>query len=1134
MAIEVTTPTPTVPSISFRTQARAQSCKRKVELLEEDCLKAFNRACTSEITSSIERCLKTPIKRAKNSTTEDPETIKTSLKDSLIERTSVPRGLLRQTTAIVREVSGINNLTSEQVQPRLGTKSENISKWRKHVEAHFEELWDRRGVALNKGPQQPDDYLDDKEDPATDEQDQSKDLRTASATLKGVLAPQMSQYAGEFVQIAQSRQSELTGVVREVSALVHKTILLIAGGELNSPVFDTSTVTKFDLMTALPSGFQPRTNVDQVLRIAPLPPGLQERLVESIKSKSKKDDLSTLLSQGHLQYLYSHFMGTLRGKGNVSERHPIWDLLTHPIQSKSDTESIPEPPRGLTMTINTCLRELAVNIDVMWSGSIYDKLLDYLLRVLLRLHLAPLREQRYWDNRQAAANKKRDNTSPTPKKARKIRKDRKAKIKRLCDELANASSPQHVSSICHQLSVVTTQEIRDTSSLWEGTPDEEYGPFDDESDDESDDDDALGGVGAVAPVNQQDPQGVKEPSRSRLRKLQGVLKMLLQSPAISQHVDRNWVKKSGPKENDFTFEECNVLAFLANLLGPYVPKLKLTEDGKTEDSLAHVALRAPLVVMANAILRLTGYGQFCRKICPQISAGVLHALPLSAPNIYEMFCSKWPNQFDVVDLQGNPITSVASITATPSNKDVMFSAFFNMDAIQGICQAHNIKFANRITFVDPLTIRILGEVIPHGPHRNGYPVTSEFENKRKDKKKRRGRDWKQEFQGLGISIVEAESNLETVSRQATENEKIVKTLRHDLSLLERDLSQVNKAHSDAEKLSKSTSQGMSLKDYPTYSQVKDARAPVQELRSKLIPAEADLKDSRRARYFWEKVCTAARKEGTISTRNNEGVKMTRPSGDRPVAEDNVETIDLSGLANRRMTYSGTDYGLKKMSVTVPMSHNAIITHLNRFHALGTLDPDDPPPKLEELRIPDPIIITAPQVNSISYATKASRNRERRLKQDRNSEVRTSLEELGNLQVPLRHATTMESIDEALATTRRVSETIQSFESSPANVKDGHTRALRTKRAWSKIAAHERSIIKNHEQVTSPPPTDPRSRNVIPIMLTGTAGTCIGSRIKGSAKRGGGKLREEHRKHAIVERDWPKQHGPSTAAQRPDD
>jgi hypothetical protein len=121
-----------------------------------------------------------------------------------------------------------------------------------------------------------------------------------------------------------------------------------------------------------------------------------------------------------------------------------------------------------------------------------------LLRVLLRLHLAPLREQRYWQAQQAAGNKKKDKTSPTPKKARKIRKGQKAKILRLCDELANASSPQRVSSICHQLSVVATQ---DTSTLWEKSPDE--GPFDDELDDESDDDDVLGGVGAVAPVNQQ-------------------------------------------------------------------------------------------------------------------------------------------------------------------------------------------------------------------------------------------------------------------------------------------------------------------------------------------------------------------------------------------------------------------------------------------------------------------------------------------------------------------------------------------------------------------------------------------------------------------------------------------------------
>lgn len=39
--------------------------------------------------------------------------------------------------------------------------------------------------------------------------------------------------------------------------------------------------------------------------------------------------------------------------------------------------------------------------------------------------------------------------------------------------------------------------------------------------------------------------------------------------------------------------------------------------------------------------------------------------------------------------------------------------------------------------------------------------------------------------------------------------------------------------------------------------------------------------------------------------------------------------------------------------------------------------------------------------------------------------------------------------------------------------------------------------------------------VVPIMLTGIAGTGVGSRIGGHARRGGGKLREQHRKHGVV-------------------
>lgn len=171
--------------------------------------------------------------------------------------------------------------------------------------------------------------------------------------------------------------------------------------------------------------------------------------------------------------------------------------------------------------------------------------------------------------------------------------------------------------------------------------------------------------------------------------------MLLKSPAVSRDINPAWVKKSAFEGNDFTHQECQVVASLATLLRPYVPKLRRTENGETEEPEFCVALRAPIVVISNAVMRLTGYSQFCRKISPEISAAASHALPLSATNLFEMFCSKWPKQFDVVGPTGDPITSVRSVTALPGNREAMFSGFFNMEVIRNVCQDHNLEFANR-------------------------------------------------------------------------------------------------------------------------------------------------------------------------------------------------------------------------------------------------------------------------------------------------------------------------------------------------------------------------------------------------------------------------------------------------------
>ncbi|KAF9945472.1 hypothetical protein BGZ65_010705, partial [Modicella reniformis] len=55
---------------------------------------------------------------------------------------------------------------------------------------------------------------------------------------------------------------------------------------------------------------------------------------------------------------------------------------------------VPECPAGVARTMTEPIRQLATSVTNLWEDSLYPKLLDHLLRILLRLHLAPNREQR--------------------------------------------------------------------------------------------------------------------------------------------------------------------------------------------------------------------------------------------------------------------------------------------------------------------------------------------------------------------------------------------------------------------------------------------------------------------------------------------------------------------------------------------------------------------------------------------------------------------------------------------------------------------------------------------------------------------------------------------------------------------
>lgn len=170
--------------------------------------------------------------------------------------------------------------------------------------------------------------------------------------------------------------------------------------------------------------------------------------------------------------------------------------------------------------------------------------------------------------------------------------------------------------------------------------------------------------------------------------------MLVQSSGIDDDIDQNWVQKTGFRDSNFTIEERKTVARLCNILRPYVPKHQPKKEDLDEDPTAHMTLRAPIILIADTLFRVTGYHEFCQSICPQYSAASLHPLPLTSTNIYEMFCSRNGNQFDVFDSDNKVISSVQSATE-PDNKRSVFEGFFDMNTVDRICHENNIRFANR-------------------------------------------------------------------------------------------------------------------------------------------------------------------------------------------------------------------------------------------------------------------------------------------------------------------------------------------------------------------------------------------------------------------------------------------------------
>ncbi|KAG0006403.1 hypothetical protein BGZ65_008448 [Modicella reniformis] len=113
-----------------------------------------------------------------------------------------------------------------------------------------------------------------------------------------------------------------------------------------------------------------------------------------------------------------------------------------------------------------------------------------------------------------------------------------------------------------------------------------------------------------------------------------------------------------------------------------------------QDAIPHVTLRAlaliaPLVLIANNVLRAAGYPQFTRQISPQVSPAALHGLHLGTTGMYEVLCGGGWDQFDIVDLRGRSLTSRDNVKG---NERAVFGSFLDMNKIDKVCKAHGAVF----------------------------------------------------------------------------------------------------------------------------------------------------------------------------------------------------------------------------------------------------------------------------------------------------------------------------------------------------------------------------------------------------------------------------------------------------------
>lgn len=231
-------------------------------------------------------------------------------------------------------------------------------------------------------------------------------------------------------------------------------------------------------------------------------------------------------------------------------------------------------------------------------------------------------------------------------------------------------------------------------------------------------------------------------------------------------------------------------------------------------------------------------------------------------------------------------------------------------------------------FVDRYRVRMLGNVIPNGANRVGYPIRSGYERRRRRDRGSDASRWANEFLQCGLTRPQVQARAAQVKQNLDNKVAAIKTFRDNVK-------QAQTVQSLASVTYKNT------RTTPNYQALKNARQILRGHRRLLVPLEDELRNLRRQHYYWNKVDRSAGSTQTTGAIIAAPAANTAPTWDRPQAEDRTLNLDISAFIqqnnvdsnNNLIAFSGTDYGVRTMSETVPQTLDEIRAFISRYDSL---------------------------------------------------------------------------------------------------------------------------------------------------------------------------------------------------------